>query len=93
MGSRGVLTGQLAHAAVDLGLEARLTVSAIAKSQLQGETSKKSRQGFDAYKPQHQVNNATEQGHKRKSDTLRLVSERHRETLRWLARQELDSHP
>jgi hypothetical protein len=61
-----VLTGQLAHAAVDLGLEARLTVSAIAKTQLRGETSKKSPRGFDGYKPQQQVNNATEQSHKRK---------------------------
>ena len=41
MSLRGVLTGQLAHIAVDLGLKARLTVSAIPQSQLDEETSKK----------------------------------------------------
>ena len=48
MSLRGALTEQFAHAAVDLGLEARLTVSAIAKSQLRRETSKKTPLGFDA---------------------------------------------
>ena len=41
-----MLTGQLAHAAVDLGLEARLTVSAIPQSQQRGEASKKNSTHF-----------------------------------------------
>jgi hypothetical protein len=39
-----VQTGQLAHAAVDLGLEARLTVSATPQTQMEERASKKTRQ-------------------------------------------------
>ena len=46
MGYRGVLTGQLAHAAVDLGFEARLTVSAGRKHLEGGGASIKFRQFY-----------------------------------------------
>ena len=47
MSLRGVLTGQLAHIAGDLGLKARLTVSAMPQSQVGEETSKKTQRIYE----------------------------------------------